>query len=207
MDTTQLALPHLTEDILENYSLGRLSEPQIARVETHLLVCHGCQDALADADDYVAAMQAALAEPISEPAPSRWATFVDQLRRLRPVPVFASAFAGICLALVLYNSPAAQTAEITLRSVRGGSADLTAVGPAGAPLNLTIQSEHLRLDQSFRARIVDAAGKPTWAGAPEFTQEAGYVLHVDTPLHAGAYWIRLYDSDRKLLQEYGLRLK
>jgi hypothetical protein len=90
--------------------------------------------------------------------------------------------------------------------VRGGSAIVAAQGPAHSVLNLKIQSEYLRVDQSFKARIVDAAGNPAWAGAPQFTHEDGYILHVNTPLREGTYWVRLYDADQKLLQEYGLQL-
>ena len=217
VDTIRLASPqqpqHLTEDTLESYALGRLPESQLARVETHLFVCHSCQDALAAADDYVAAMKSALAEPVPETAPSRWAAFwgqlTYQLRYARPVPVLSVALAALSLVVVVSQNPGleARATEVTLRSVRGGTESVTARGPADSALNLKIQSQHLRVDQSFQARIVDAAGKPAWAGAPEFRHESGYVLHVDTPLAAGTYWVRLYDSEQKLLQEYGLRLE
>lgn len=216
VDTIRLVLPQLTAhpsgETLENYALGLLSEPLIERVETHLFVCHACQDALAEADDYVAAMKAALAEPIAQPAPSRWATFagqvLDQLRYPHPIPAFSAALAALSLAVVLSQTAGfeAQTAEVTLRSERGASS-IVAQGPAQARLNLKIQSQHLRVDQSFQVRIVDAAAKPAWAGAPQFTHESGYALHVDTPLNAGTYWVRLYDADSKLLQEYGLSLE
>ena len=217
VETIQLASPHatqhLTEDTLESYSLGCLPESQLARVETHLLVCPPCQDALAVMDDYVAAMKSALAEPVPQVAPSRWATFVGQLtyqlRYARPIPVFAGALAALSLAVVLSQNPGleANAAEVTLRSVRGGTESVAAKGPAHSALSLKIQSQHLRVDQSFQAKIVDAKGSPEWSGAPEFSHESGYVLHVDTPLAAGSYWVRLYDSEQKLLQEYGLRLE
>jgi len=211
--TSPHATQHLTEDTLESYALGSLPESQLARVETHLFICHPCQDALAVMDDYVAAMKSALAEPVPQVVPSRWAAFVGQLtyqlRYARPIPVFAGAFAVLCLAVMVSQNPGlvANNAAVTLRSVRGGIESVAARGPAHSALSLKIQSQHLRVDQSFQAKIVDAGGRPAWSGAPEFSHESGYVLHVDTPLAAGTYWVRLYDAEQKLLQEYGLRLE
>jgi anti-sigma factor RsiW len=53
---------HPTEEILEEYVFGRLAEPQIQALEGHLLVCCACQDALAEADDTIAAFKAGLAQ-------------------------------------------------------------------------------------------------------------------------------------------------
>ena len=38
---------HITAEALELYALGRLSEPEGAAVEEHLLICEHCQEALA----------------------------------------------------------------------------------------------------------------------------------------------------------------
>ena len=53
-------MEHISEDLLELYSLGRLEEPQLAPVEEHLLVCHECLDRVQRIDEFVAAMKAAL---------------------------------------------------------------------------------------------------------------------------------------------------
>ncbi len=37
--------PHPTEEILERYLFGSLSDCEVERVEEHLLVCHSCIDA------------------------------------------------------------------------------------------------------------------------------------------------------------------
>ena len=213
LDITGPATSHPTPEMLESYALGHLSEPQLARLETHLFVCHSCQDALAETDDYVAAMKAALAEPIPELVPSRWATltsrFLDQLRYPQAVPALSCAIAAFSLAILLSQNPAAeaQVAEVTLRSVRGATASLAAEGPARTRLDMKIQSQYLRVDQSFQVRIVDAVGKSVWFGVPQFSNENGHVLHVNAPLDEGSYWVRLYDAHQQLLQEYGLRLK
>ncbi|MEO5925424.1 MAG: hypothetical protein ABIR70_16505 [Bryobacteraceae bacterium] len=211
VDTSPFLTAHPSADILESYALGLLPQNQLAPVENHLFICHECQDALAATDDYVAAMKSALAEPIPAPAPSRWAAFAGAFRFSRPVPAFAVALAALSLSAILiqtYNpNLATKEAEVTLRSVRGGSANVEALGPANSWLTLKIESQHLRVDESFGARIVDASGKQQWEGTPQFSQDNGYVLHVEKALGAGTYWVRLYDPQRQLLQEYGLKLE
>ena len=206
MDTIRLTTSHPSGDTLENYSLGLLSETEQARVETHLFVCHACQDALAETDNYVAAMKAALVEPESLPAPSRWAAFLDSLRFSRPIPALSTAVVTLSLAAMLVQSypptMAASEAEITLRSMRGGVESVESDGPANSRLALKIQSQQLRADDTYRVQIVDAAGKPKWTGTP-----SGNVLHVDKALSAGIYWVRLYDPQKHLAQEYALRLR
>jgi hypothetical protein len=218
VDISRSVTLHPSEDLLENYALGRLVEPALGRVETHLFVCHSCQDALLETDQYTAAMKAALAEPALQPEtlswPAKWAAFaghcLESLRFSHPIPVYSAALATLSLVAMLSQSYtpglAAREAEITLRSVRGGIAATQAQGPADTPLNLKIESRQLLAGQDLHVRIVDAAGKPAWAGAPQLGPGNAYVLRVDSRLGSGTYWVRLYDSQQKLMQEYGLQL-
>ncbi|MEO8049325.1 MAG: hypothetical protein ABI833_02825 [Acidobacteriota bacterium] len=59
-DARPSVLVHATEEILEEYSFGRISEPQLGRLEEHLLICPECQSALADIDEYRVFMKAGL---------------------------------------------------------------------------------------------------------------------------------------------------
>ena len=69
---------HQTEEQLEFYALGRLTETQVAAVEEHLLVCSVCQDKLDEVEAYALAMREAIsAEPKPEPQ-------TDWLAWLRP---------------------------------------------------------------------------------------------------------------------------
>lgn len=54
---------HVSEDRLEAYSLGRLSEDELARLEEHLLVCAACQERLEATDAFVETMRQALQRP------------------------------------------------------------------------------------------------------------------------------------------------
>lgn len=51
---------HVSADEIELYSLDRLSEPELSRVEEHLLVCERCRRRLADEDRFSKAARAAL---------------------------------------------------------------------------------------------------------------------------------------------------
>lgn len=48
---------HPVDDLLEQYSLGRLAGGELRRVEEHLLLCSKCQDRLTAVDSYVRAMR------------------------------------------------------------------------------------------------------------------------------------------------------
>ena len=50
---------HISEDELEEYSFGNISESELATVEEHLLWCHGCQDRLLVVEHYIKALRGA----------------------------------------------------------------------------------------------------------------------------------------------------
>lgn len=82
-----MAAFHLTEDILESYALGLSSERESACTEEHLLVCPDCQKCLADMDEFVQIMAAALAAPLDGPPAA-------QSRRIELRFVLAAAACG-----------------------------------------------------------------------------------------------------------------
>ena len=53
---------HITEEILEAYSLGQLTEVDIAPVEEHILICPACQERLQATDLFVATIRHVLRE-------------------------------------------------------------------------------------------------------------------------------------------------
>src|SRR6266700_1346141 len=54
------AMPHISDDSLEQYAMGTLPEPEMNVFEQHLLICEECQDGLKATDAYVVAMCSAL---------------------------------------------------------------------------------------------------------------------------------------------------
>jgi anti-sigma factor RsiW len=55
-------LSHIPEDTLETYALGRVPVAHRALLDEHLLTCPDCQICLAEMDEYIKVMQAAIAE-------------------------------------------------------------------------------------------------------------------------------------------------
>jgi hypothetical protein len=53
---------HIPEDILDEFVMEMLSEQDCAFWEEHMLICHTCQDRLAESDEYVGLMKSATFE-------------------------------------------------------------------------------------------------------------------------------------------------
>jgi hypothetical protein len=195
---------HPDEETLELYALGRLPESQADPIEEHLLICGPCQNALKELDDYVTAMKGALQERETAKLVPKPSVF-DIFRQSKALPAAAVGVAALGLAVVVVNQAGKQPepVELTLRSVRGGGPAM-AEAPAGAPLRLRLQSEQLKIDPSYRVKLVDAKGGEVWTGAPPAEGDA---LKVEKPLEAGMYWVRLYDASGAQVQEYGLQVK
>lgn len=64
---------HPSEEDIEQYSLGRLIEPAVSLLETHLLVCERCRSRVSEEDAYVQAMRSALRELANETPKARGA--------------------------------------------------------------------------------------------------------------------------------------
>jgi hypothetical protein len=138
-------LAHATEEILEEYSFGRIGEPQLGWLEEHLLVCPECQSTLDDIEEYKFFMKAGLAAFERE----RQAVAGSQRLR-RPLwfpfawprtPLTGNLLAAACLLALAgsavawrMHSPVATAplATIKLVALRGGEED-GARAPAGRP--------------------------------------------------------------------------
>src|SRR5271165_1702096 len=87
---------HISEEMLERYSLNQLIEEHLAPVEEHLLICPICQDSLDAMDKYIHTMKFALASAANE------TTVKNSGRRLAfRQPRLALAWAGALAVLVL----------------------------------------------------------------------------------------------------------
>ena len=67
---------HIEDDLIERYSMGRLTEPELSEVEEHLLICTQCQERVEAEDRFTRAARAALSRPesaVRESQPS-WQT-------------------------------------------------------------------------------------------------------------------------------------
>ncbi len=182
---------HLSEEILEEYAFGRMSEPALGQVEEHLLVCEPCQDALRDVDEYILLMKTACSQPLPE------------ARRRHSVLRYAAAAAlaaGIAITVMLARpSPALPPEPVELVSLRGAE---TAQIHAGRPGDLRIDLGDLP-NAEYRVELVDSAGKAVWSGR---ASAAAGRLRVTEPesLKQGIYWVRLYSAAGTLVREFGV---
>src|ERR1700722_8575983 len=59
LDPTKCFASHPSEELLEEYVFHRLPEVLTAQVDEHLLICHRCQDVVAETDGFVIGLKAA----------------------------------------------------------------------------------------------------------------------------------------------------
>ena len=207
MSKTQL--PHIAEDALELYVMGRLSEPEAEVVEEHLLVCHQCQDLLEETEEFVKAIRVAARELENEPEAQPQVQLRPEpkaeawWRRLFaiPTPMIAAAACAMLAFFVLIPREK-PNAVVDLRAMRG--AEAAAVAPPNASLTMNLSLTGVESQGSLRVEIADSVGNIVRKASVDRKGEQA-TAHADG-LKAGTYWVRLY-SGNELLREYGLTVQ
>jgi len=210
-------LVHATEEILEEYSFGRIYEPQLGLLEEHLLICPQCQSLLSDVDEYASLMKAGLASLQLErqASPVSTAGAASLLRLALPQRSAANLLLVSAILLTMVGATAVfrrmqssedrlPAANVTLIALRGGEGDV-ARAPSSRPLNLVFDRTDLPPDLSYRAEVLSSAGRQVWSGNVQIADQS-LSARVDAPLRAGVYWVRLYSSGGRLLREFGLNI-
>jgi hypothetical protein len=200
---------HPTEELLEEYSFGRIHEPALATLEEHLLICPFCQSRLEQIEDYAALMKSAAAELERErmafTRPPLWLT-VPHIPAIKMILAAALLVFSVSATLAWHHQPPAEAAEVMLAALRGGEADGMAHAPSGRPLKLAMNGSHLPPSPAYRLEVVNAAGANIWNG-PAQPMDGMLSSLVEKSPGPGVYWVRLYNSDGRLLREFGLRLE
>jgi hypothetical protein len=195
MSKTQL--PHISEDVLELYAMGRLSDSELEPVEEHLLVCHACQDALQETDDFVRAIRVAARElesqPIAVPWWRKWFTM--------PAPMLGVAACAL-LALLVFIPRDRPVASVDLQTMRGP--ETPAIAPKDASLTLNLSLSGLETEGPLRIEVADAVGNIV--RKTEATRSGEKATAKAEGLKSGIYWVRLY-AGTELLREYGLTVR
>jgi len=206
LDTLPSVPVHPTEDLLEEYSLGRVLEPALAPLEEHLLDCTLCQDRLLAVDEYTALMKAGIAAIERERADTRsFPRFA-----IPGIPIlFAAAvmflLVGVTIGWRFAAASASPVTAVNLTALRGGDGDGVARAPLGRPLELTVDRTDLPPALIYRLEVVSSSGDRLWSGAAQVEPQS-LSARVTIRLAAGPYWVRLY-SDDKLRREFGLRVE
>ena len=196
---------HPSEDLLEQYALGRLAEAQAAPLEEHLLLCSQCQTGLTQADDYVQLMKHAMSEREAgeeQPKRKRWVFWTSR-------PAWVAAVAAACVMGVVYlgRVPAGPAATVLLNSLRGGRGEGSAANhaPSGKPLRLEVSAADLPVAEPYRLEVVEQSGRQVWTGVAR--RDGGKVrAEVHAGLAKGLYWVRIY-TPSDLLNEFELRVE
>jgi hypothetical protein len=188
---------HGTEQQLEAYALGQLSDSEEQVLEEHLLLCGACRTAV----DQNLIFDSGMREALKQAAPAR-----DWLAWLRPVFAPRFAMAGALAALVvvagLYFATADHThyssvAALQLAAIRGTTPSVEPV----RELDLTLNSFPTS-GGPFKMEVVDANGGKIWSGA---TSSPSVAVH--EKFRPGSYFVRLYNSNGDLLHEYGFSVQ
>ncbi|MEZ5354387.1 MAG: hypothetical protein R2762_17260 [Bryobacteraceae bacterium] len=201
---------HPDEDAVEQYSLGTMPDDEQALFEEHMLLCELCQKRVEETDNYVRALRTAATRIQHAGAAQPKPKVVPRIRSFFPVPA-ASALAAAVLAIAVFAprpEPVAGTAAVHLTALRGSSAAAGRLGtaPAHRQIEMTLDAAALPVRDSYVIELVDSTGKLLWQ-VP--SKPAGDTLAVTYPAGCapGQYWVRVYDSGRSLLREYGLQVR
>lgn len=198
---------HISEESLESYALGSLSEPLITGLEEHLLICPACQDKLRQVDHYVTAMRGAAAglDREDESRKRFWTRVSGALtvRQLAWAMAFvALALVGIAVRLSLRAPAPSLPFALVLETSRGSELQHA---PSGRPLDLSLDITGLAVLPSYQLETVDASGS-IQARSPATASEGRVKASFREGLRPGPYFIRLYSPSRELLREYGLQI-
>ncbi len=198
------ALSHESDDRLELYALGRLSDSELPEIEEHLLVCDSCRDRLDETEMYVVAMQRELALA-AVPAKSAWSLSAwSGSSWFRPQFAWGGAMALVAVGVILVwngNSRLSPVASLELTAMRGS--DLRSAPPS-RELDLTLGDATAGAGSPL-VEVVDDGGGAVWQGAAETNGGKARVKLIRV-LSPGVYYVRLYDSPGHLVHEYSFRV-
>lgn len=192
--------PHETDDDLELYALGRLTEERVANVDEHLLICASCRKRLNEAEAFAVAMREAIGGEPKAAASTNW-HWLSAWRQ--PGLAWAGAFASLLVALGLFVhfgvTPVAPLATLQLAAVRG---EMPTVTQARETYISLIDAPAVT---GLKAEVVDSNAGILWTG-PLPLRDA-HRIRLTKQLDPGDYFVRLYSDDGKLLHEYGFQVR
>jgi hypothetical protein len=194
---------HPSEEVLERYSLGQLTEAECAPFEDHLLVCDDCQQRLSRIDAEIADIKQVCRDipPSIEPEHSG---FFARLFHAAPVWAAVAAALVIGVAVPVYRQATGTrgVSDVVLEAARGAAP--IAEARAGARLKLTVDLAGLSAPGPYRIEIVSAGGQRVWNAATASSDRT--IVNGPEGLEAGSYWVRIYAAGGAIVREYGLHL-
>ena len=193
---------HASDDALERYAMGRLSEPELAGLEEHLLVCESCQDRLALEDSIRQGVRDE-GTVLRQPRDIVWRPFPRLAWAAGLVAVGLAVLAGFEWQSIRH---AQGTPAVILLQTTRGTEDPTPAAPAGRPLTVLLDLTGLQQFTEYKLEIVRAAGRPEFQANPA-PQGNKLQATLSRGLASGAYFVRVYSPARELLREYTLLVR
>lgn len=198
---------HANDDSLEKYSMGSLADPDLTKLEEHLLICAPCRSRLEEVDEYVAAMRGAASQLESDEESRRdlWgrlSAFFTFRKLAWGMALAAVLLIGATLRLSLRHSPEIQPFALELESSRGVEGRHV---PAGRSLQLALDIRGLAVSSDYRVEIVDERGQRL-SDSRVVPNQSKVIASAPKGFQRGAYFIRLYSPQNELLREYGLQV-
>ena len=191
-------MPHIEEDLLDQYAMGTLPSESIRELEEHLLTCAHCQTRLRETDEFLTVFSAAASQVDARPVPL-W-------QRLGKLPIWTGAVAVVGLATVLVLEPPKRSPEpaatLFMQSLRGPSEMRTA---SGRSVSLVFDVPVREPSAKYEIQVVDPVGHEILKTGAQLRD--GRLNGVLPKLARGSYWIRIYRAQAapELLAEYGLQ--
>ncbi len=192
---------HESDERLELYALGRLSDSDVIETEEHLLACDACRERLdRNAELAIAFCDALKFQPASAASPhAGWFGW------LKPQFALAGGLGVVLLSFALFrsgNAPMTAVASLQLTAMRGTESHSV---HASQELDLTFADAHAGSGAPL-VEVVDSRGSIVWQGAPEI--EGGVArAKIHKVLWPGDYFARFYDSPGHLVHEYAFGVK
>src|SRR5215472_15400923 len=154
-----MPIPHIDENLLDQYALGTLSTESVAAVEEHLLLCSFCQSRLVEADELsLLFREAAILEDASANRP--WlSAFTFRTGFWRGVAA-ATALLILLITGDYDHSSKVPTAILLLQSLRGpeDGAKMASARPCLLVLDVAFDAAVPGNRPDYDIEIVDAVG-------------------------------------------------
>jgi hypothetical protein len=197
---------HGTDDQLESYVLGRMSDLDIPVFEEHLVLCPACRDRLDTVEHFVLGMRETLADEhaFANPVSTRkkWFAWLPQ-------PALSLAVAAVAIVAVIgfFSMRPAKLVPVATLALTANRGDVPVTLPA-RELDLSL-SDAPPQGAPFRVEVVDAMGRAVWNGAAAITAASQVDVQIKPQqrLSPGQYFVRLYTASGELVHEYGFRIR
>ena len=194
--------PHISDEHLDQYALGKLPEERLAGVEEHLLFCQACQFRLESADEFAKLFREAAVQPGVRSHPG-WRLFRSP-RAAGWTLAAAAALATFFVVEAPFRRSLVPPATVYLQSLRGP--DTAAQIARGRSALLAFDLIPEAGTSGYVVRIVNPVGNQI-ATAVVALKDGRLTALVDG-LPPGSYWVRIFRADSPdPLAEYGLRVK